>query len=162
MNTKGRCKRPGGERGFTLIELIVALVIIATAAATILGVMSAVDSRSAEAMQRTQAISIANAYLREIIAQPFVDPAGADGEVARAAFDDVDDYNNLPTATVSDRFGNPIAGLDNYQVAVNVTQTAIGPGGALVAANRSLRITVTVTSPSQYIVSLSAFRTRHQ
>jgi len=145
------------QSGFTLVELVVALVIIVMAATTIVAVMSSVDSNSAESMQRVQAGNIANAYMREILSRPFTDPAMPDFEGARAAFDDVDDYNALNEIGAHDRYGNAITGLGNYQVSVNVGNVGLGGVGAA----QSLLVTITVTSPSQYVAVLTGFKMLH-
>ena len=157
---KGTIARSQG--GFTLIELVVAMVIITMAATTIVGMMSAVATRSADTMQQIQAGNIADAYMCEILSRPFADP-NVDGEIARAAFDDVDDYNNLPVAGPSDRFGNAIAGLNDYQVSVLAAPTAlnVNPVGLSLPAAQALLVTVTVTSPSGFITILSGYKTQH-
>ena len=46
-------------------------------------------------MVMSQAVAIAEAYLEEISLKSFADPDGVDGEAARVAFDDVNDYDGL-------------------------------------------------------------------
>lgn len=155
-------KDPRDQTGFTLIELVVALVIISMAATTIVGMMSAVATRSSATMQQIQAGNIADAYLREILSRPFADP-NVDGEIARAAFDDVNDYHNLNDAGASDRFGNAIAGLNDYQIRVLAAPTAlnVNPAGQSLPAAQALLVTVTVTSPSGFVTTLSGYKTQH-
>ena len=142
------------QAGFTLIELVVAIVLIASAAATIVGVTSAVSVRSADAMLELQAANIADAYLREILAKPFADP-DAGGEIVRSTFDDIDDYNMLNDNGAQDQFGNAIAGMEQYQVNVAVTATALG----VIPAAQARLITVTVTGANGAITMLSGFKT---
>ena len=54
------------ERGATLIELIISIVVISIAASAVLGLLSGSVGRSADAMVMAQAVSIAEAYLEEI------------------------------------------------------------------------------------------------
>lgn len=75
--------RSNRERGVTLIELIVSIVVIAIAASAVLGVLARSVGRSADAMVMSQAVSIAEAYLEEITLKPFVDPDGTDTESNR-------------------------------------------------------------------------------
>jgi MSHA pilin protein MshD len=149
------------QGGFTLIELVVALVIIAAAASTIVGLMASISSKSAEAMQQVQAVAIADAYMREIISRPFTDPAAPYNELNRAGFDDVNDYEFLNEIGARDRTGIAIPRLQDYQIFIRVEPIPLGPGGAQVAAGRSRQITVRATSPSGRVVVLSAFRTLH-
>src|SRR5690242_6304921 len=83
------------QRGVTLIELVISIVIVAVAASAVLGLLARNAASSADAMVLAQAVSVAEAYIEEITLKPFVDPDGVDGEGARSAYDDVDDYNGL-------------------------------------------------------------------
>jgi MSHA pilin protein MshD len=144
------------QRGTTLIELVVAITIISIAVLSVMSLFSAVAARSGSLLVTEQATAIASAYLDEITSKPFVDPAGTDGEAARNAFDDVDDYNRLPDLVVRNSQGVAVAGLDQYTVTVAVTDSALNT----VPANQSKRVDVTVRHSTGVSVSLSAFRTR--
>jgi MSHA pilin protein MshD len=145
-------------RGYTLIELIVAVTIVAIAATTILGVMGAVGSRSADAMLQQQAIAIAQAYLDEIEQRWVVDPNGTPPNTGRGSWDLVDQYNNLNDAGAHDQFGNAIPGLGAYTVTVNVAQSSALPG---ISGTNARRIDVTVTTPPNVTVTLSGYRTNY-
>lgn len=145
-------------RGFTLIETIVAIVVISAAGVSILGVLAATATRSAEAGVRTQAISIASAYLEEILSKAWIDPDGA-AEVGRQNFDNVGDYNSNAFLPAANQFGNPIAGLNGYTVRVLVNNATIGAGAN--AINDALRIEVTVRTPTGSTVVVNGYRTRY-
>jgi len=140
------------ERGATLIELVISIVVIAIAASAVLGVLSATVGRSADAMVLSQAVAIAEAYLEEIQLKAFADPDGADGEAARPAFDDVDDYDGLVDDGAHDQFGAALAPHAQYGVSVTVT-----PTGAL-AGVAAQRIDVRVTYPGNGAVALTGFK----
>ncbi len=146
------------SRGFTLIELIVAITIVAIAATTLLGAIAAVASRSADAMLQQQAIAIAQAYLDEIQQRWVVDPNGSPPNTGRASWDLVDQYNGLVDVGAHDQFGNAIAALAAYTVSVNVSQSTALPGIANTAARR---IDVTVTTAPNVSVTLSGYRTNY-
>ena len=133
------------QSGVTLIELIVSILIVAIAASAVLGVLSMTTGGSADPMFRHQAAAIAEAYLEEILLKSFADPDGIDGEVLRASFDDVDDYDGLADAGARDQFGNPIAGLAEYAVSVAVTPSCSfhrsTPDNDASNADRSSRVT---------------------
>jgi MSHA pilin protein MshD len=151
----------GACRGFTLIELIVAVTIVAICAVTLMGVMAAVASRSADAMLQQQAIAIAQAYLDEIEQRwVAVDPTiyGTVPDTGRSSWDLVSQYNNLNDVGAHDQFGVPIAALSAYMVSVNVSQSTALPG--ITGAN-ALRIDVTVTTPPNVSVTLSGYRTNY-
>ena len=145
------------QAGVTLIELLVSIVIVSIAASTVLGVLSMTIAASADPMIRHQAAAIAEAYLEEIMLKPLIDPDGVDGEAARAAFDDLDDYDGLSDAGARDQFGSPLAGLGDYNVAVAVTPSPALPGVPLADA---LRVDVVVTHANDIDFVLSGYRTR--
>lgn len=110
-------------RGFTLIESVIALVVLAAAAAGVLLIFAEATARSADPMIRAQAQSIAMAYMDEILLQAYADPetgaTGATEEGSRSDFDDVWDYDGIveqPTA----RTGLNIFALNDYTVSVDV------------------------------------------
>ena len=59
------------QTGTTLIELVIAIVIIAIAASAILMAIFTTVGSSADPMIRHQAVAIAEAYLEEIALKPF-------------------------------------------------------------------------------------------
>src|SRR5882672_1816611 len=123
-----------GERGVTLIELVVSIVVIAIAAGAVLGVLARTVGSSGDALVMRQAVSIAEAYLEEITLKPFADPDGMDGEANRVDFDDVDDYNGLLNAGARDQFGNAIPALTGYTVSVTVVASGALAGVPAAAA----------------------------
>jgi len=146
------------QGGVTLIELVIAITIVAIAATTILGTLSAVASRSADAMIQQQAISIAQAYLDEILQRWVVDPNGTPPNTGRSSWDLVDSYNGLNDTGAKDQFGNAIAALSAYNVSVSVSQSSALTG---IAAAATRRIDVTVSRPPNVSVTLSGYRTNY-
>jgi MSHA pilin protein MshD len=146
------------HRGVTLIELVVAITIVAVAATTILGAMAAIASRSADAMMQQQAIAIAQAYLDEILQRWVVDPNGTPPNTGRSSWDLVDEYNGLVDVGAHDQFGNPIPSLSAYSVSVTTSQTAALTGVPAAAARR---IDITVSYAPNGSVTLSGYRTNY-
>ena len=146
------------HRGVTLIELIVAVTIVAVAATTILGALGAIASRSADAMMQQQAIAIAQAYLDEIEQRWVVDPNGTPPNTGRGSWDLVDEYNGLVDVGAHDQFGNPIAVLSAYTVSVVTSQTSALTG---VPAASARRIDITVSYAPSGSVMLSGYRTNY-
>jgi MSHA pilin protein MshD len=127
------------ERGVNLIELLIAIVIIAIACTGVLLVFAQTVRFSADPMIQTQALAIAEAYLDEILARPMEDPSGGEtngseeGDPSLAAnrplLDDVLDYDGLSNTPPQDQDGvvadfAPVDGtadLAGYQVDVDVT-----------------------------------------
>ncbi len=146
------------QRGVTLIELIISIVVIAIAIGGVLGVLTQSAGRSADAMIMSQAVAIAEGYLEEITLRPFADPDGVDGETLRTTFDDVDDYNGLVDVGARDQFGNAPAALAGYTVNVTVTPSS---GLTSVPNTDAERVDVRVTYPPNVVVVLTGYRTRY-
>ncbi len=144
-------------KGITLIELIVAVVVISIALTGVLLVINYTTLHSADPLLRHQAVAIAEAYMEEITLKSYADP-DADGEGSRALYDDVDDYNGLADSGALDQNGSAIGGLENYSVNVSVQPQNYGPAGAEVAG---LKIDVTVTDPAGERLTLSGFRAHY-
>ncbi|HKJ88167.1 MAG TPA: prepilin-type N-terminal cleavage/methylation domain-containing protein [Gammaproteobacteria bacterium] len=112
----------GGSAGLTLIELVVAMVIIAIAATAVLGLIATGSNGSADPQLRIRTVELGQSYLDEIFSKRWDErtpigggcvqaggatnctsgPAakcpgscGADPGETRADFDDVDDYDGL-------------------------------------------------------------------
>jgi len=144
---------PGRMRGATLIELVVAIVVLAIAVSSILGLLSSIAARSADTLVREQAVAIASSYLNEALAKPF----GASGALTRANFSMVGDYNGLVDNGARDQTGAAIANLNLFRVAVAVGAGALGA----VPAGEVVRVDVTVNHPSGIVVALSGYRTKY-
>jgi Tfp pilus assembly protein PilV len=139
------------ERGTTLIEVIIAITVIAIAVTSMLGLLSAISVRSAGAMTASQAASIASAYLDEALSQPYTHTIGP---ANRANFDDILDYNFSDNG-VRDANDAPIAGLGLYTVQVTAVPATLG------AVANAVRVDVVVTAPDGRVTLLSGFRTSY-
>ena len=150
--------RVAGARGFTIVELIISIAIIAIAVTAVIGVLSDVSVRSAESLVQAQASEIASAYLNEVLIRPFADPDSNPVEPSRDQFDDVGDYNGLADVGARDQYSAPIPGLSQFNVTV---QVATPPAGSLLqvpqAAMRIVTVTVVHSSGARTVVS--AYRT---
>lgn len=125
---------PRRERGMTLVELVITIVVIGIAAAAMFSAMAAITGRSADPMLRQQSLALAEAYLESISTRAYADlPAAAQSAQAPQ------DIN-----------GNAI--LPGYQVAVAIDPVDLDG----VAATR---IRVTVTDPSGQALQLDGYRT---
>lgn len=144
------------QAGFTLIELITTIVVLAVAATAIMSMFGTAIKTSANPMIQQQAISIAEAYMEEILLKSFSDPDGVGGET-RATFDDVADYNGLTNVGARDQNDNPIASLGDYTVTVTVTNAALNG----IASSDSLRIRVSVDHTVLDPIVIDGFRTNY-
>jgi MSHA pilin protein MshD len=143
----------GNNRGFTLVELIISMVVVSIALGGVLMVMNYTVRHSADPMLQHQALAIAESYLEEVLLQSFNDPDGGI-EPNRGLFDDVGDYNGLNNDGAHDQAGNAILGLEAYRVRVIVDNLAIN-------GITGRRVTVTVTDPAGNDLSLSGFKANY-
>ena len=153
-------------RGFTLIEVIIAIVIVGISLAAVMSVFIITSQHSADPMARQQAQMIAEAYLDEILLKRFYDPdsnsvcPGPEG--SRSAFDNVCDYNGLSQAP-TDQTGAAISALSAYNVAVTVDSGSVDLNGVNNSGvTRVLLVTVTVTGPNNTSVTLASYRTNYE
>jgi len=139
--------------GFTLLEIITTVVVIAVAAPTLMSVFSSTIQTSADPMFQHQALSIAEAYMEEILLKDFaIGP-----ETTRANFDDVRDYNGLTDVGARDQANNLIAGLNDYTISVTVANDGLNG----IAAADSLRIDITVSHVVIDNILLSGYRVNY-
>jgi MSHA pilin protein MshD len=143
------------QSGTTLIELVIAIMIISIAAGAILMGLSTSLQQSADPMIRHQAVAIGEAYLEEISLKSFADPDGVDGEASRDLYDDVDDYNGLVDNGARNQFNAAIADLSDYTVSVTVTASSALPS---IASTDLFLISVQITHPANLDFTVSAYR----
>ena len=141
--------------GMTLVELVIAIVIISTALAGLVAAFMRANRASADPIVMQQMLAIGESLMEEILLKPFdqdLTPAAT-----RADFNDVRDYDpnddaadGYATTGILDVDGDPIPGLETYNVAVRinvagVALTSVAPGDAL-------RVQVTVTHGAERLV----------
>jgi MSHA pilin protein MshD len=143
--------------GFTLIEVIIAIVVLAAAASGILFSITQNVGKSADPMITQQAIYIAQGYLEEAMLKPYSDPNGVAGcEASRSQYDDVLDYNCVnDTSGALDQFGGTLAGLGAYNIVMSVTTVNIG------VAARRIDVTVTNDNNPGLNIVLTGYRTSY-
>lgn len=156
-NKTRRAKRAmsdGGQAGITLIELVLAIVILSVGMVGVISAFSMVVGSSADPMVRKQMLAIAEQMMEEVSLQPFTPAAPVQANTpgpcaSRAAFNDVLDYHNLQTTGgVCDMDGTAILPLAAYNVGVTVDQTAAlttASGTGNLSGGTVYQITVTVT-----------------
>lgn len=147
-------------QGFTLIEMLIAIVVLAAGVTGILAAISQNVGSSADPMISQQAIIIAQGYLEEATLKPYDDPDGGETgtceEAARTQYDDVADYDCInDSAGAVDQFGNTFAGLGAYNVDVSVSAVNIG---APAVTTRQVIVTVTHDSVSSLSVVMTGYR----
>lgn len=114
-------------RGITLVELVLAIVVIGVGLAGVLAAFQLAVRSSADPMIRKQIAAIAEEMVEEVSLHPFaaavnVAPSNA---CARDTFNDVDDYHGYHVLGVCDISGNALPQLADYEVAVAVTPATL-------------------------------------
>lgn len=137
------------QSGVTLVELIIAMVIIGISVAGVLQVFSLNTVASADPMVTKQMRAVAEALMEEIQHQQFAarDNDGAAAGCARDTFNDVRDYNGYTQSEACD-IGGVSLGLPGMAVSVNIANASAAqfPG---VPAGQALQIQITVTQGTQ-------------
>ena len=142
-----------GQRGVTLVELIVTIAVISIAGAALVSTLSFLSGAGSDHVLQAQAQSIANAYLNEITGKCFAD-CEPGVEATRMQFDDVTDYQGLDTLVASDQMDNAAG---NFRVRVQLTAGTLG----VLPANAVWRIDVTVDYDNGKQVIATGYKTNH-
>jgi MSHA pilin protein MshD len=133
------------ERGVTLVELVVSIVVISIAGVALSGTLAYLSGTGNTSILQAQAQSIANAYLNEIRGKNFL-PDGV--EASRAQYDDVNDYNGIDDAVARDVLGNAAG---DFRVRVSVGPGSLG--GLPAAAVRRIDVTVDYGNGARVVAS---------
>lgn len=149
------------SHGFSLVEMIVAIVIISVGLAGVLSAFTTTVRSSADPMVRKQQMAVAEVMMEEILLKPYVDPGTAGsipvGSCVRSSADDIQDYTAYTNRPVCDVDGTPVASLSAYSVSVTVDPTA-SLGGL---TSDVTKITVTVSRSGTESISLIGWRTKY-
>ena len=165
------------QRGTSLIELIMFIVIVSVALAGILLVMNVTTKGSADPLVHKQAIAAAESLLEEIELQDFMDPDGSAACPLPASavtptnraldYHIVDCYKDFPNSGPATGIysvnGAAITDLASYtaRVTIDSTTSPLGTGADTIAAGSAVLITVTVTDPQGNDIQISGYRTRY-
>ncbi len=147
------------SHGFTLIELIIAIVIIGIGLTGVLLAFNTTVRHSADPMIRKQMLSLAEQMLEEILLKPYVAPTGSSGGISgcdRSLADEISDYAAYDQAAC-DLNGNALPSLADYRLQVTLSSGATL--GSLSSADVT-RIAVTVTHGADSLV-LTGYRTHY-
>ncbi len=130
------------QRGLTLVELILFIVVIGLALAAVLAAFNTAARSSGDPVIRKQAIAIAESLLEEMRAVPYACPAGATCDPVttgnRTDVHALTDYHGFTMNGIRALDGTSIPQLSGYSATVAVTDEALSG-----RAGKRIRITVT-------------------
>ncbi|RIX46942.1 MAG: prepilin-type N-terminal cleavage/methylation domain-containing protein [Rhodocyclales bacterium GT-UBC] len=174
------CTKPL-QRGMTLIELIVFIVIVSVGVVGLVSVINPMVRFSAEPMRQKQLMAVAESLLNEIVHQPYTwcdleddaaltatsyadcaHPQNTGSGESRTGtgpgtnFDNVADYAGFSMNDFSDAAGNNV--MTGYNVSVTVVPAGVALGVG--SDDAALAITVTVTRDGQSF-ALTGYRFRY-
>lgn len=170
----GRVRALRGQKGATLVELVITIVIIGVAIAGVVGAFALISGRNADPLNQTRAVALAQLYMDEILSRRYNEgtpiggvprtmgcPIGTDlGETDRSDYDDVDDYNAIVGAAPENADGVPlIADYSNFRITISVE--CAGDEIGLPDNDDAKRIDLTVTDPSGQNYDFSVYRANY-
>ena len=138
------------QRGFTIIEMVVAIVVIGVGVAGLLSAFSISVRNSADPMQVKQSQVVADEIMEEILLKPYSSTAtSASVGCARNQYYDVAAYNGYTTTgKICDVDGVAIAALNGYSLKVDVVANTLNG----VTAARKITVTVTKGADNYILV----------
>ena len=167
------------NKGFTLIETIVGIVVLAISFSVLTSLIYPIAQQSAEQLHQVKAAELAQSMLNEIQNKAFdhnSDMAGGRircgdviatpticstimgseiGEV-RATFNDVDDYNGL--TDIQNSQGLPLELYLGYKMIISVCNDASYNGSCTGNISTAKLITVTIITPTDFSLHFSTYK----
>jgi MSHA pilin protein MshD len=141
--------------GFTLIEMVMAIVIISVGLAGVLSAYQVAVKSSSDPLIYKQMLSIAEEMMEEVLLKPYAPASGTISGCNRANADDISDYASYTDQAICDIDGVAVAGLSNYTVSV-----AVDAGASLGSISTDVKkITVTVKRGTSDTFSIVGWRT---
>lgn len=161
------------QRGFTLIELIIFIVVVSVGLVGILSALNVTAMHSSDPVYAKQALAIAEALMDEIQLKDFSDPGSGLVPGVRGDYDDVDDFDGYassgvhaiddPLANSADR-AFAIVSVNRYDISVAICHPgaagcplAAAPTGIAAAADVWF-ITIQVTDPGGTVHTFTGYR----
>lgn len=173
------------QKGFTIIEVIVGMVVLAISFSVLTTLIHPVAKQSADQLHQVKAAELAQSVLNEIQNKAFDENSdmaggivrcgesgincstamGPDGTETRATFNDVDDYDGLEylAGEIRDSQDVLLKLYFGYKMSITVRNDANYDGSFITvpverARSTAKLITVTITTPTDFTMSFSTYR----
>ncbi|XQF93008.1 type IV pilus modification PilV family protein [Pseudoalteromonas espejiana] len=171
------------QRGFTLIELIIGIVMFAIALSIITALIAPQAKQSAAPIIALRASELGQALMNEMLGKSFDEHSersppfrrcseaslgaqpcsltselGADNTEVRSNFNDVDDYIALTGQPISDSLGNTLVPYADFSLSVQVQYDSDLNQATNNDGVAFKRITIEVTSPLGEVYGFSAYK----
>jgi MSHA pilin protein MshD len=170
--TSGFMPRPKSPRaGVTLIEATLCMLILSVMLVSVLTTLGAAARDRTSTAHRQQGPMLARSMMSEVLRAQYKEsgalatfgPEPGETGCTRAAFDDVDDYDNWIETPPTDRSGVPLPNATGWKREVHVYYVdPANPAGSPVGSDMGLkRIAVTVTGPDGDKTNLVALRSAY-
>ncbi|QYJ78466.1 type II secretion system protein [Shewanella acanthi] len=163
------------QQGFTLIELVIGMLVIAIAVVMLTSMLFPQGDRAVKTLQRVRSAELAHSVMNEIWGKRYDENTGASGGVpacdsplgvpcsavlgpesseGRNDYDDIDDYNGLDESfTMLDSSQTYAEAYPNYRLNVSV---AYNPD----VTNTKL-VTISVTTPDAEVITYNMVRSNY-
>jgi len=168
------------QKGFTLIELIVGMVVLGISFSVLTTLIHPVAQQSGDQLHQVRAAELAQSVLNEIQNKAFDENSdmaggrvrcgekstscsssmGPEAGETRAVFNDVDDYHglNYSAGTIRNSQGQLLDLYIGYQMNITVCNDANYDGTCSGDSQTAKLITVTITTPTDFSMSFSTYR----
>jgi MSHA pilin protein MshD len=169
------------QKGFTLIETIVGIVVLSIAFSIFTTLIYPLANQSAEQVHQIKAAELGQSLINEILGKAYDHNSDMSGGLTRCGdtgaigcttsnslgpevgetrsdFNDVDDYHEL--TILADSLGNsvPFGGYIGYELGVEVKADSNYDGASDTNSSVAKLITVTVTTPQDFDFVFSVYR----
>ncbi|MCT8987992.1 type IV pilus modification PilV family protein [Shewanella phaeophyticola] len=174
MRNKLQCQPTRRIKGFTLIELVIGMMVIAVAIVMLTSMLFPQADKASATLQRVRSAELAHSVMNEIWGKRYDQNTNANGGVpscnasagltcstsmgndgeSRDAFNDVDDYHGLnETSNMLDSSQTYAQAYPGFKLAVTVSY--------LDTTQAEKLITVDVTTPSSEVITYQTVRSNY-
>lgn len=140
---------PSRQSGFTLAEQAMTLLVLVLVLGAIASVMSFSESRSVDPVLERQGLSLAEAYLEEVLSKSYLDPDDGNvcpaPEAERDAYDNLCDFSGLTVAGAVFPDGTVVPGLDDFMISIDIVADGSAQLGPLTGFQPGTSNTVPAT-----------------